>query len=115
MGFEAVELFSQIPLKMLNERTFICVLNACAHSGLVDQAKQIFENIPNKTEFIFTTMVSKSFSLEIFSIYLFRSIVLVEHFFGMKLKKQLINMNFIILHHYRCIVSSLMYFVYVEI
>jgi len=72
MGFEAVELFSQIPSKMLNERTFICVLHACAHSGLVDQAKQIFENIPNKTEFIFTTMVNKFFFLEIFSIYFFQ-------------------------------------------
>jgi pentatricopeptide repeat protein len=59
MGFEAVELFSKIPLKMLDERTYICVLNACSHSGLVDQAKKIFENIPNKTEFIFTTMVNK--------------------------------------------------------
>ncbi len=59
MGFEAVELFSKIPLKMLDERTYICVLNACSHSGLVDQAKKIFENIPDKTEFIFTTMVNK--------------------------------------------------------
>jgi pentatricopeptide repeat protein len=57
MGLEAVELFSKIPKKMLNERTYICVLNACSHSGLVDQAKKIFENIPDKTEFIYTTMV----------------------------------------------------------
>jgi pentatricopeptide repeat protein len=68
MGIEAVELFSKIPLKMLNERTYICVLNACSHSGLVDQAKQIFENIQNKTEFIFTTMVKQLFSITIFLI-----------------------------------------------
>ncbi len=61
MGFEAIELFSKIPLNMLNERTYICVLNACSHTGLVDQAKKIFENISNKTEFIFTTMVNKYF------------------------------------------------------
>lgn len=68
MGIEAVKLFSKIPLKMLNERTYICVLNACSHSGLVDQAKQIFENIRNKTEFIFTTMVKQLFSITIFLI-----------------------------------------------
>jgi pentatricopeptide repeat protein len=67
MGFEAVELFSKIPLKMLNERTYICVLNACSHSGLVDQAKKIFENIPNKTEFIFTTMVKQNIFSQQFS------------------------------------------------
>ena len=69
MGFEAIELFSKIPLKMLNERTYVCVLNACSHSGLVDQAKKIFSNIPNKTEFIFTTMVNKFiiFSQQLFA------------------------------------------------
>jgi pentatricopeptide repeat protein len=107
MGFEAVELFSKVPLKMLDERTYICVLNACSHSGLVDQAKKIFENIQNKTEFIFTTMVNKHFLLTIFLISLFRSIVLVDHFFGMKLKQYLINMNNFIIHHYQCIVCSL--------
>ena len=61
MGFEAVELFSKIPLKMVDEQTYVCVLNACSHAGLVDQAKKIFENIPNKNEYIFTTMVRKFF------------------------------------------------------
>jgi len=107
MGFEAVELFSKVPLKMLDERTYICVLNACSHSGLVDQAKKIFENIQNKTEFIYTTMVNKHFLSTIFLISLFRSIVLVDHFFGMKLKQYLINMNSFIIHHYQCIVCSL--------
>jgi len=59
MGFEAIQLFSKIPLKILNDRTYVCILNACSHSGLVDQAKKIFENIPNKTEIISTTMVKK--------------------------------------------------------
>ena len=59
MGFEAVELFFKIPMKMLDQRTYVCVLNACSHSGLVVQAKNIFENIPDRNVFIFTTMVNK--------------------------------------------------------
>ena len=59
MGLEAIELFSKIPLKILDERSYISVLNACSHSGLVDQAKKIFSTISNKTTFITTTMVNK--------------------------------------------------------
>jgi len=87
MGFEAIQLFSKIPLKILNDRTYVCILNACSHSGLVDQAKKIFENIQNKTEIISTTMVNKLYFLSTIVLFVLRSIVLVDHFFGMKLKQ----------------------------
>jgi pentatricopeptide repeat protein len=57
MGVKAIEIFRQIPLKFINEITYICVLNACSHSGLVEEAHSIFKNISNKTEKIYTTMV----------------------------------------------------------
>jgi pentatricopeptide repeat protein len=87
MGFEAIQLFSKIPLKILNDRTYVCILNACSHSGLVDQAKKIFQNIQNKTEIISTTMVNKLYFLSTIILFVLRSIVLVDHFFGMKLKQ----------------------------
>ena len=39
--------------------SYICVLNACSHSGLIDEACQIFQKIPfdQRTEHIYTTMV----------------------------------------------------------
>jgi pentatricopeptide repeat protein len=61
MGIQAIELYRQIPKEFLDEVTYICILNACSHSGLVDQARSIFENIQIKTEIIFTTMVYKIF------------------------------------------------------
>jgi len=61
MGIQAVELYHQIPKESLHEVTYICILNACSHSGLVDQARSIFENIQMKTDSIFTTMVYKIF------------------------------------------------------
>jgi pentatricopeptide repeat protein len=57
MGIQAVELYRQIPKEFINEVTYICILNACSHSGLVDQARSIFANIQIKSESIFTTMV----------------------------------------------------------
>ncbi|CAF4468152.1 unnamed protein product, partial [Adineta steineri] len=42
---------------------YVCVLNACSHSALVNQAQEIFHSIPSdqRTEQIYTTMVD-SFS-----------------------------------------------------
>ena len=57
MGLQAIELFEQMPQHLINERTYICALNACSHSGLVDQARAIFSNIPVKTDRIYTVMV----------------------------------------------------------
>lgn len=60
MGFEAVELFNKIPLSMLDNVIYVCILNACSHSALLGEAWKIFENIPvnQRTEQIYTTMVN---------------------------------------------------------
>ena len=58
MGTEAVDLYTKIPDKMRDEISHICVLNACSHAGLIDQALHIYERIDVKTEKIVTTMVS---------------------------------------------------------
>ncbi|CAF2080282.1 unnamed protein product, partial [Rotaria magnacalcarata] len=57
MGDEAVKLFYQMPKESIDHLTYICVLNACSHSGLVDVARSIFNNIQTKTEIIYTTMI----------------------------------------------------------
>jgi pentatricopeptide repeat protein len=64
MGTQAVELFRQVPLDMVNAWIYVCVLNACSHSGLIQEAREIFNEIPinQKTNRIYTTMVIKSFS-----------------------------------------------------
>ncbi|CAF1337435.1 unnamed protein product, partial [Rotaria sordida] len=56
MGLEAIELYRKMPNELQNEITHICVLNACSHSGLLDQARNIFNEIPLKTEKIVTAM-----------------------------------------------------------
>ncbi|CAF0865251.1 unnamed protein product [Adineta ricciae] len=63
-GSQAIELYEQIPDRFINEVTYICILNACSHSGLVDKAVSIFEKIEMKTERIYTVMIdclSRSF------------------------------------------------------
>ncbi len=57
MGIQAIEIYYQMPTELINEGTYICIINACSHSGLVDQARSIFQNIQNKTERIYTSMV----------------------------------------------------------
>ncbi len=57
MGLQAIELYHQIPSELINEMTYICILNACSHSGLIDEARSIFRNIQTKTEKIYSTMV----------------------------------------------------------
>ncbi|CAF1339290.1 unnamed protein product [Rotaria magnacalcarata] len=57
MGIQAIEMYHRIPSELINEITNICVLNACSHSGLVDEARSIFYNIQQKTERIHTTMI----------------------------------------------------------
>jgi pentatricopeptide repeat protein len=80
MGVDAIALYRQMPEKMRNAVSHICVLNACSHSGLVDEARAIFNDIDVKSEKIISTMVSlsllKSFLLtETILLYWFRSIV----------------------------------------
>ncbi|CAF4838862.1 unnamed protein product [Rotaria sp. Silwood1] len=57
MGYEAVELYKRIPNNEQDEISHICVLNACSHSGLLDEAHIIFNQIHIKTEKIITTMI----------------------------------------------------------
>ena len=57
MGYEAVDLYRRMPVVFQNEISHICVLNACSHSGLVNEAHSIFNEIKVKTEKIITTMV----------------------------------------------------------
>ena len=57
MAIQAIQLFHQMPSNLILEPTYVCVLNACSHAGLVDEARSIFSKINNKTEKIYTTMV----------------------------------------------------------
>ncbi len=56
-GPEAIDLYRQISIDLRNEVSHICVMNACSHSGLLDEARSIFNEINIKTEQITTTMV----------------------------------------------------------
>jgi hypothetical protein len=60
MGSDAIAVYRQMPEKMRDAVSHICVLNACAHSGLVDEAQAIFNEIDVKSERIISTMVSSS-------------------------------------------------------
>ena len=62
MGIAAVELFHEIPANMVNDWINVCVLNACSHSALINEARQIFQNIPKdkRTEKIYTAMARES-------------------------------------------------------
>lgn len=64
-GKEAIELFNRIPLEMIDNWIYVCVLNACSHSGLIEEGEKIFNLIPQqqRTEKIYTSMVSDIFSL----------------------------------------------------
>ncbi|CAF0880345.1 unnamed protein product [Adineta ricciae] len=57
MGTKAVELFHQVPQSLVVEATHVCVLNACSHAGLVDQARSIFTSIEDKTEKHYAAMI----------------------------------------------------------
>lgn len=60
MGLEALELFQRMPNSLLDDWTYVSLLNACSHAGLVDQALQIFLRIPSKTQMIYAVMVSRT-------------------------------------------------------
>ena len=57
MGTEALDLYHQIPRDMRTGVASVCVLNACSHSGLIDQAKAVFDSIEYKNESIIGVMV----------------------------------------------------------
>jgi hypothetical protein len=66
MGSDAIALYRQMPEKMRDAVSHVCVLNACSHSGLVDEAQAIFNEIDIKSERVITTMVSLSLPKHIF-------------------------------------------------
>lgn len=57
MGSEAINLYRQMPENIQDTVTHICILNACSHCGLVNEARSIFHSIKTKTEQIYSTMV----------------------------------------------------------
>ncbi|CAF1102314.1 unnamed protein product [Rotaria magnacalcarata] len=59
MGLESVQLFHKVPATMLDNCIYVCTLNTCSHSELVNEARKIFETIPinQRKEQILTTMV----------------------------------------------------------
>ena len=59
MGAKALDLFYQIPAEFKDDVIYVCILNACSHSGLVDQARAIFKTIPIKTDYTYTTLVNE--------------------------------------------------------
>jgi hypothetical protein len=69
MGVQAIKLYSQVPSELIVESTQVCVLNACSHSGLIQEARSIFQNIPIKTERIYTTMVQCLFFTKLNNLY----------------------------------------------
>jgi pentatricopeptide repeat protein len=75
MGLEAVGLYRKMPHHLCNEVTYVSLLNACSHSGLLDEANSIFNEIPQKTNQVITTMVCLFVLPNIYIILCFRLIV----------------------------------------
>ncbi|CAF3482621.1 unnamed protein product [Adineta steineri] len=57
MGAQAIELYYKMPKAFLDEGTYVCILNACSHSGLVQDARSIFQSIQMKTEKIYSAII----------------------------------------------------------
>ncbi|CAF1006799.1 unnamed protein product [Adineta ricciae] len=66
MGYEAFDIYEKIPNNLHDSVSHICILNACSHSGLIDQARTIFKKIPRKTDVIVTAMVDCLSRMELF-------------------------------------------------
>jgi hypothetical protein len=62
MGSDAIALYRQMPETMRDVVSHVCVLNACSHSGLVDEAQVIYNEIDKKSKRVISTMVSYSLS-----------------------------------------------------
>ncbi|CAF1495639.1 unnamed protein product, partial [Rotaria sordida] len=66
MGLEAVDLYRKMPHHLRDEVTYVCVLNGCSHSGLLNEAHSIFNEIPQKNKQVIATMVDCLSRLYIF-------------------------------------------------
>ncbi|CAF4823605.1 unnamed protein product [Rotaria socialis] len=56
MDSEAVDLYRKMPNYLQDEVSSVCVLNACYHSGLLNEAHSIFNEVSHKTKNIITAM-----------------------------------------------------------
>ena len=90
MGSEALEVFHRMPPHLINEVTYLCVLNACSHSGFVDKAQAIFDRIEEKSMKIYTAMVRPLLDSTLFDLRtnVSRSIVSVVQLSSIELKPQ---------------------------
>ena len=59
-GPSALELYRTIPREMINDQTRVCILNACSHSGLLAEARSVFDDIVNPHPMIATAIVCDS-------------------------------------------------------
>ena len=110
MALQAVELFSRMPSELITDTTYVCVLNACSHAGLVNEAQAIFSSIKNKTEYVYVTMVNLKQNLFFnFNSNISRLIVSVVCFYLKKHRNSLMSMNRVIPHHHLCLVSFVQY------
>ena len=50
MGVEAINAYRLMPVHMRDEVSHICVMNACSHAGLIDEARTIFNAIGQKRQ-----------------------------------------------------------------
>ncbi|CAF1336453.1 unnamed protein product, partial [Rotaria sordida] len=66
MGLEAIDLYRKMPHHLRDEVTYVCVLNACSHSGLLNEAHSIFNEILQKNKQVITTMIDCLSRLYIF-------------------------------------------------
>ncbi len=57
MSIEAVDLYKKIPIHQRNKISQVCTLNGCSHSGLVNKAWNICNEINLETEKIITIML----------------------------------------------------------
>ncbi|CAF1519493.1 unnamed protein product, partial [Adineta steineri] len=59
LGREAVQLYYKIAYEIIDDIINLCVLNACSHVSLINEAQEIFKNISidKRTEKIYTTMI----------------------------------------------------------
>jgi pentatricopeptide repeat protein len=62
MAADALELYRRMPSELIVEKTHVCVLNACSHSGFVNEARLIFQNIRVKDKWTYTAMVRNVFN-----------------------------------------------------
>ena len=59
MGREAIDLYHRMPKEYADQKVYGCALTACSHSGLIDEARRIFNEIQNPSAHVYSTMVRR--------------------------------------------------------